>query len=70
MYCRTPWQGDEEQIIRICRDKARNGVAGVNGEGYVNVASELGLSGARGEFLLCCISVSVFQGRSLNGVMR
>ncbi|MDI1487209.1 MAG: hypothetical protein OHK93_006478 [Ramalina farinacea] len=48
VYCRTPWQGDEEQMMRICRDKARKGVAGVNGEGYVNVASELGLSGARG----------------------
>lgn len=70
VYCRTPWQGDEEQMMRICRDKARKGVAGVNGEGYVNVASELGLSGARGEFLLCCIYVSVFQGRSLTGVMR
>ncbi|KAL9125330.1 MAG: hypothetical protein Q9217_005450 [Psora testacea] len=47
VYCRTPWQGDEEQIKRICRDKAKGGPRSVNGEGYVNVAQELGMSGAR-----------------------
>ncbi|KAL9102586.1 MAG: hypothetical protein Q9163_002266 [Psora crenata] len=50
VYCRTPWQGDEEQVKRICKDKAKSGRKGVNGEGYVNVAQELGMSGARGEF--------------------
>lgn len=41
VYCRTPWQGDEESLKRV-----KNG-GKVNGEGYVNVAGELGLSGAR-----------------------
>ena len=42
VYCRTPWQGDEEAIKRIV-----NGKGNVNEEGYMNVAGELGLSGAR-----------------------
>lgn len=42
VYCRTPWQGDEDSINRI-----KNVGGHVNGEGYVNVAEELGLSGAR-----------------------
>ncbi|KAL2055588.1 hypothetical protein ABVK25_004396 [Lepraria finkii] len=41
IYCRTPWQGDEDSIKRI------KNFGQVNGEGYVNVAGELGLSGAR-----------------------
>ncbi|KAI9874879.1 MAG: hypothetical protein M1830_009183 [Pleopsidium flavum] len=41
VYCRTPWQGDEESMKRI----SKNGT--VNEEGYMNVASELGLSGRR-----------------------
>ena len=49
VYCRTTWQGDEDQIKRICRDKAKNGLGSVNGECYVNVAQELGMTGARGE---------------------
>ncbi|MCJ1279736.1 hypothetical protein MMC21_007560 [Puttea exsequens] len=41
VYCRTPWQGDEESLRRVKS-------AGImNGEGYVNVAEELGLSGSR-----------------------
>lgn len=42
VYCRTKWQGDEDSIKRISKDKSK-----VNSEGYVNVAGELGLSGAR-----------------------
>ena len=38
VYCRTPWKGDEDSIKRISKSKT------VNMEGYVNVASELGLS--------------------------
>ncbi|KAG8527989.1 uncharacterized protein KY384_006905 [Bacidia gigantensis] len=47
VYCRTPWKGDEEQMMRICREKAKSTVD-KSGGGYVNVAQELGLSGARG----------------------
>ena len=49
MYCRTAWQGDEDQVKRICREKTRGAKRDVNGDGYVNVAQELGISGARGE---------------------
>jgi len=41
VYCRTPWQGDEDSIKGI-REKGE-----VNEEGYVNVARELGLSAER-----------------------
>lgn len=41
VYCRTPWEGDEETVKRI------NKKGKVNSDGYVNVASELGLSGRR-----------------------
>jgi hypothetical protein len=41
VYCRTPWKGDEESFKRISKMGERNE------EGYVNVASELGLSGQR-----------------------
>lgn len=44
VYCRTPWQGDDNSVKRIQDVK---GKGKVNGEGYVNVASELGLSGRR-----------------------
>ena len=40
-FCRTPWQGDEDALKKV----ARSGK--VNDEGYVNVASQLGLSGQR-----------------------
>lgn len=41
-FCRTPWEsGDEGDIKKV----ATNGR--VNAEGYVNVASQLGLSGRR-----------------------
>lgn len=41
VYCRQPWQRDEESLKRVKKDGK------TNGEGYVNVAGELGLSGAR-----------------------
>ena len=40
-FCRTLWQGDEDTLKKV----ARSGM--VNNEGYVNVASQLGLSGKR-----------------------
>lgn len=42
-YCRTPWQAgvDEHALKNIDR------AAGVNEEGYVNIGSQLGLSGQR-----------------------
>ena len=39
-FCRAPWQGDDD-----LKSLAQSG--SVNDEGYVNVASELGLSGRR-----------------------
>ncbi|KAL8645901.1 MAG: hypothetical protein Q9210_006451 [Variospora velana] len=41
VYCRTPWQGDEDSIAKI-KTQGK-----MNDEGYVNVASQLGLSGRR-----------------------
>lgn len=41
VYCRSAWKGDEESIKKI----SKSGPVGA--EGYVNVAGELGLSGAR-----------------------
>ncbi|MCJ1369447.1 hypothetical protein MMC20_000658 [Loxospora ochrophaea] len=41
VYCRTPWQGDEDSLKRI---KAKGKVSA---NGYVNVAEELGISGER-----------------------
>lgn len=40
-FCRSPWQGDEDQLKLIARSGSRNA------DGYVNVASQLGLSGRR-----------------------
>lgn len=40
-FCRTPWQGDEDTLKRVAS------MGRVNEEGYVNVASQLGLSGQR-----------------------
>lgn len=40
-FCRTPWQGDEESLKKIAKMGKKNT------EGYVNVASQLGLSGQR-----------------------
>ena len=42
VYCRTDWQEDEGEIKKLVTTGPRNE------DGYVNVASELGLSGARG----------------------
>ncbi|KAI4201598.1 MAG: hypothetical protein LQ346_002135 [Caloplaca aetnensis] len=41
VYCRTPWQGDADSIARIKTEGK------MNSEGYVNVASQLGLSRRR-----------------------
>lgn len=41
VYCRTPWKGDEEMVKTISKNGRKNA------DGYVNVASELGLSGQR-----------------------
>lgn len=43
VYCRTAWKGDESSIKRIVKGQSNK----INGEGYVNVAQELGLSGQR-----------------------
>ena len=40
-FCRSPWQGDEDQLKQIARSGSKNA------DGYVNVASQLGLSGRR-----------------------
>lgn len=40
-FCRTPWQGDEIQLKEVAKGGRKNA------EGYVNVASQLGLSGRR-----------------------
>ncbi|OCL14283.1 hypothetical protein AOQ84DRAFT_359053 [Glonium stellatum] len=40
-FCRTPWAGDEDMTKKI----AKSGT--VNSEGYVNVASQLGITGER-----------------------
>lgn len=40
-FCREPWKGDETQLKEV----AKNGTK--NAEGYVNVASQLGISGRR-----------------------
>ncbi|KAI9849236.1 MAG: hypothetical protein M1837_004695 [Sclerophora amabilis] len=41
VFCRAPWKGDEESVKKIYRSREKNQ------EGYVNMASELGLSGHR-----------------------
>jgi len=40
-FCRTPWQSDSETVMKLAKE------GNVNAEGYVNVASQLGLSGRR-----------------------
>ena len=40
-FCRTPWQGDEDMLKKVSKSGK------VNKDGYVNVASELGISGER-----------------------
>jgi hypothetical protein len=40
-FCRTPWQGDEDQLKQVAKNGRKNA------DGYVNVASQLGLSGRR-----------------------
>lgn len=41
VYCRTQWKGDEETVKVIAKSGKKNA------EGYVNVGSQLGLSGRR-----------------------
>ena len=49
VYCRADWQSDDDAIKKLS-------TAGpTNEEGYVNVASELGLSGRRG---MSCVSAT------------
>jgi hypothetical protein len=43
-FCRSVWEGDEDMVKKIQRDGKKNA------EGYVNVASQLGISTQRGEF--------------------
>lgn len=45
VYCRSVWQGDEKSMESIKRISKQTGRVGE--DGYVNVASELGLSGER-----------------------
>ncbi|KAF4538981.1 Ring finger domain protein [Lasiodiplodia theobromae] len=40
-YCRTPWTGDEDMLKKVVKAGEKNA------EGYVNVASQLGLDGER-----------------------
>lgn len=40
-FCRSPWQGDEDQLKQVAKSGRKNA------DGYVNVASQLGLSGRR-----------------------
>lgn len=40
-FCRTPWQQDDEQLKLVASSGERNA------EGYINVASQLGMSGRR-----------------------
>ena len=57
-FCsRTPWQGDEESLKRIAKSSQ------VNAEGYVNVASMVGLSGVRGMIRLYykVLSISTYE---------
>lgn len=41
-FCRSKWEGDADMVSRVKRDQ------GVQSEGYVNVASQLGISTVRG----------------------
>lgn len=41
-FCRTPWQGDEDMVKTVDMLSATHGR-----DGYLNVASQLGLSGLR-----------------------
>ena len=43
-YCRSVWEGDEDMVKKIEKTGGRNG------EGYVNVADQLGISQQRGEW--------------------
>lgn len=57
--CRSDWQSDASDVGKI---KEMSTSRTRNSEGYVNVASELGLSGQRGEFL--CLALAL-QFRAL-----
>ena len=49
--CRSKWQSDTTDVSNV-RNVAKTAVR--NSEGYVNVGTELGLSGQRGEFHPLC----------------
>jgi len=51
--CRQPWQGDSDSHEALAKGK-------VNSEGYVNVASELGMSGHRGYYIPGIFIVGLF----------
>jgi hypothetical protein len=44
-FCRTPWQSDSETLSKLAKESNVNG--NVIDKGYINVASQLGLSGRR-----------------------
>ncbi len=46
VYCRTPWKRDQGDV-NLERIKSKSQGRAQNSEGYVNVASELGISGHR-----------------------
>jgi hypothetical protein len=50
VYCRTPWQADVSNgagLQKLLKSGGDSNTLSLNEEGYVNVASELGLSGVR-----------------------
>lgn len=53
--CRSGWEGEVGATGKGDMDSVRimAGASAVNEEGYVNVASQLGLSGQRGAYTLC-----------------
>jgi hypothetical protein len=60
-YCRSVWEGDEDMIKMIRKDGKRNE------EGYVNVASQLGISTHRGE---SCIMLYWPRGWLTSGLFQ
>ncbi|KAI9751692.1 MAG: hypothetical protein M4579_005958 [Chaenotheca gracillima] len=42
VYCRMPWQGDEDSVKKIYKSRK------ISKDGYINIASDLGISGSRG----------------------
>ena len=63
-FCRAPWTGDEDMIKKI----AKGGT--VNSEGYVNVASQLGITGERGMTFPLNIFACVTHKKNYLGTFR